>query len=209
MLQPRATVGDASPSLSMLIDVRIPDQSERGVEESILALSATLRSTAKEFSASRTRVVCDWIQYRNNFRTEVDRRSIIDPRARLTDELAIDLRRVKDEWMPSRYLGGTQVLRARRRDAGAMGPYLRKLHLALQCHLLARTRDLGGGRGAWIRAGAPWGRERRDEHSGHAGIDRGSLPDLGQPRRTTIAPRTTHDPRNRGWQWRSGKGLVG
>ena len=49
---------------------------------------------------SGTRIVCDWIQYRNNFRAEVDRRPIVDPRARLTDEFAIDLRRVKHDSLP-------------------------------------------------------------------------------------------------------------
>ncbi len=79
----------------MVIDVRLPGGSERGVPESVAAVSAVMRAAAEgRLDPTRTRVAGDWIQYRNNFRTPVAVRPIVDRRANVRQELAVDLRRV-------------------------------------------------------------------------------------------------------------------
>jgi hypothetical protein len=80
----------------VIIDLRIPEGGKRGREQSIAAVAAAMHAaTDGTLSAGDTRIAADWIQYRNNFRDVVALRTIEDDRARLSSELAIDLRRVK------------------------------------------------------------------------------------------------------------------
>jgi hypothetical protein len=81
----------------VLIDLRLPSAA-RGAEESIAALSSVMAASAEgRLDPTETRVVCDWIQYRNNFRRPVAVRPVLGRHSRMRQEVAIDLRRVDQE----------------------------------------------------------------------------------------------------------------
>ncbi|MBO0692343.1 MAG: class I SAM-dependent methyltransferase [Acidimicrobiaceae bacterium] len=87
----------------MLLDLRLsPATAARSGGEGVEAATAILRAVADgRLDPERARVACDWIQYRNNFRSPVDRRNVVDDG--LTGavegrfELAVDLRQVAPE----------------------------------------------------------------------------------------------------------------
>jgi hypothetical protein len=77
----------------MLLDLRLsPRIASRSREEGIAACSAVVRAAAdSRIDPEQARVVCDWIQYRNNFREPVECRSLAgDAAGRF--EVAVDLR---------------------------------------------------------------------------------------------------------------------
>lgn len=81
----------------MLIEVR-PTDKLRGRNGTVLTsvLSAILRAADEErLDLGRARVVCDWIQYKKNFREPVEVREIVDALAGV--EIAVDLRRGSDD----------------------------------------------------------------------------------------------------------------
>jgi hypothetical protein len=81
----------------VLIDVRLAG-GERGAGQSSTAVAAIMRAVAEgRIDPAATRVACDWIQYRNNFRGPLALRPVVDPQARLRHEIAVDLRRVEAE----------------------------------------------------------------------------------------------------------------
>src|SRR5712691_9178800 len=92
----------------MLIELRAADDRLRGpkaVDAAPILTSALKAATDGTVDLSRLRVICDFIQYRQNFREPVVLRRVepwaIDPGAPETDgegwEVAIDLRRAKPE----------------------------------------------------------------------------------------------------------------
>ncbi len=65
---------------------------------SSVAVASIMRAVADgRLNPTETRVVCDWIQYRGNFREVLSTRPILAPYSRLCRELAVDLRRVDAE----------------------------------------------------------------------------------------------------------------
>ncbi len=154
----------------MLIEIR-PTTRLRG--EKALDLTASLSPIFEalredSLDLSRVRLVCDWVQYKNNFRDVVDVRTIDTPAAEDKIEIAVDLRR-----------SGNGDLAAIVRDvlAGYAEPerlgrvYLEdwtqgttSLHLGLQFAVLALPRRLGEGHRSPVRAGAARRRERRPQH---------------------------------------------
>src|SRR5260370_6035472 len=96
----------------MLIELRAPDDRLRGpkaVDAAPILTAALKAATDGQVDLSRLRVVCDYIQYRQNFREPVVLRRVepwaIDPGAPETDgeswEVAIDLRRAKPDTVES------------------------------------------------------------------------------------------------------------
>src|SRR5882762_5065324 len=92
----------------MLIELRAADERLRGpkaVDAAPILTSALKAVTDSLVDLSRLRVICDYIQYRQNFREPVVLRRVqpwaIDPGAPDTDgetwEVAIDLRRAKPD----------------------------------------------------------------------------------------------------------------
>src|SRR5439155_17553932 len=92
----------------MLIELRAADDRLRGpkaVDAAPILTSALKAATDSTVDLSRLRVICDFIQYRQNFREPVVLRRVqpwaIDPAAPETDgeswEVAIDLRRAKPD----------------------------------------------------------------------------------------------------------------
>lgn len=82
----------------MLVDVR-PSERLRGKEPMDLpaALAPILQTLGEDsVDLTRTRVVCDWIQYRGNFRQVVDVRPILAHSGTQGVEIAVDLRRCRD-----------------------------------------------------------------------------------------------------------------
>ena len=76
----------------MIIDLRLDGPSGRGSKEAAEATGATLRAVQSgALDPTHTRVVGDWIQYKNNFRSPVARRPLIGNGQGV--ELAFDLRR--------------------------------------------------------------------------------------------------------------------
>jgi hypothetical protein len=81
--------------LTVLLDVRAADRL-RGKDGSLTALiDALLRTTVEDTSIdlTRLRIVCDWIQYKSNFRETVDVRAIVGGISPDALEIAVDLRR--------------------------------------------------------------------------------------------------------------------
>src|SRR5215475_13464900 len=86
----------------MLVDIR-PDAKMRGEKpvNVVASLGPVVEALCEDtVDLSRVRLVCDWIQYRNNFRTVVDARPILAAEppdgmdGKLEDlELALDIRR--------------------------------------------------------------------------------------------------------------------
>jgi len=79
----------------MLIEIR-PTTRLRGekaldLSASLLPIFETLREASLDLS--RVRLVCDWVQYKSNFRDVVDMRPILTPTAEDKVEIAVDLRR--------------------------------------------------------------------------------------------------------------------
>jgi hypothetical protein len=96
----------------MLIELRAPDERLRGPKaiDAAPILSAAYRAAVDTpTDLSRVRVMCDFIQYRQNFRDPVELRSVepwdIEPDAPESDgeswEIAIDLRRAEAELVES------------------------------------------------------------------------------------------------------------
>src|SRR5260221_8901051 len=92
----------------MLIELRAGDDRLRGpkaVDAAPILTAALKAATESPVDLSRLRVVCDYIQYRQNFREPVVLRRVkpwaIDPGAPQDDgeswEVAIDLRRAKPD----------------------------------------------------------------------------------------------------------------
>ena len=103
----------------MLLDLRLsPTTAARSGDEGVEAATAIVRAAADgRLNPERARVACDWIQYRNNFRSPVDRRNLLDdarpgagnpagsghaggaghPAGEGRFELAVDLRQVSAE----------------------------------------------------------------------------------------------------------------
>src|ERR1700738_4052529 len=92
----------------MLIELRAADDRLRGpkaVDAAPILTSALKAATDTTVDLSRLRVICDFIQYRQNFREPVVLRRVqpwaIDPGAPENDgeswEVAVDLRRAKPE----------------------------------------------------------------------------------------------------------------
>src|SRR5215208_7760176 len=92
----------------MLIELRASDDRLRGpkaVDAAPILTSAFKAVADSPADLARTRVICDWIQYKHNFREPVEVRLVepwaIEPGKPETDgetyELAIDLRRAKAE----------------------------------------------------------------------------------------------------------------
>src|SRR5215217_2408419 len=92
----------------MLIELRASDDRLRGSKavDAAPILSSVFKAVADSpADLARTRVVCDWIQYKQNFREPVEVRLVepwaIEPGKPETDgeayELAIDLRRAKPD----------------------------------------------------------------------------------------------------------------
>src|SRR5712691_554481 len=92
----------------MLIELRAADDRLRGpkaVDAAPILTSALKAVTHSPVDLARLRVICDYIQYRQNFREPVVLRRVqpwaIDPGAPDTDgeawEVAIDLRRAKPD----------------------------------------------------------------------------------------------------------------
>ena len=139
------------------------------------------------------RMVCDWIQYRANFRDVVDLREILPPSypgiegATAEPARADELRdrhrppplRRRVARAPEGHHPGPagrpprRALAAGRRTAGARGLAARQpvVHLGVQPPLLAGPRPVGEGDRADVRVGAARRRERRPQHRGGAGAD--------------------------------------
>src|SRR5579871_3065281 len=92
----------------MFIEVRAPDDRMRGpkaVDAASILTAAYRAATESETDLSRLRVMCDFIQYRQNFRDTVELRRVepwdIEAGSPEVDgaswEIAIDLRRAKPE----------------------------------------------------------------------------------------------------------------
>ena len=80
--------------LVMLIELRLP-RSHKGVDESIAVVTSFIRAaSAGGEPLTDTKLLCDWVQYRNNFRFPVVVREVLDPAATLRREIAVDLKRV-------------------------------------------------------------------------------------------------------------------
>ena len=88
----------------MLIELRASDDRLRGpkaLDAAPILSSAYKAVTDSPADLSRTRVVCDWIQYKQNFRDAVELRRVQPWRIEASDpeadgesyELAVDLRR--------------------------------------------------------------------------------------------------------------------
>ena len=155
---------------------------------------------------SRLRVVCDWIQYRSNFRDAVVSRPIGG-----TDvELAVDLRRCGDI-APDDLAGPGQAgaVRLLGTGPGALGARAGQLHLAVQRAVLAGAVGLGAGHRARIRAVPARRRERRAQHRGGPRAHPGALPALGRPRRAARAARRAVRPRARRREREPGPHLAG
>jgi hypothetical protein len=79
----------------MLLDFRATDKL-RGQNGSLTTVIDTLLRTAIEDASidlTTLRIVCDWVQYKNNFREPADVRPVVGGNARDAVEIAIDLRR--------------------------------------------------------------------------------------------------------------------
>lgn len=93
----------------MIIDLRCSDRLR---DLDLTPLLASLAEAVKQgrIDVDRARVVCDWVQYRANFRNPVDVREIMPSALRACDssqEIAVDLRRVNSlalESEPRQYL---------------------------------------------------------------------------------------------------------
>jgi SAM-dependent methyltransferase len=110
----------------MLVELR-PTEKLRDHNNSVVGavLGSILHAVEDDtLDLSRLRIVCDWIQYRKNFRDPIEIRPILDPSGRGSVEIAVDLRRVagKDADLEGEI---TRAL-ARRQDA-------RRLYLESWC----------------------------------------------------------------------------
>ena len=102
---------------------------------------------------ARLRVVCDWIQYKQNFREPVVSRPVGG-----TDlEIAFDLRRCADTAPGPGSRGQARAGRPRRAGPGALGARPGQLHLAVQRAVLAGPVRLGAGDGQEYEQSLPGG----------------------------------------------------
>ncbi len=181
----------------MLLDFRATDKL-RGQNGSLTTVIDTLLRTALEDASidlTTLRIVCDWVQYKNNFREPADVRSIVGGTVRDAVEIAIDLRRALAKSGDlaatiARALDLVQERRGRTACTSTVVPDLKELHLGLQRALLERPRAVGRGHGPGLRACASGWRERRAQQRGGAREHPRALFNLGSPCRTTRAPRS-------------------
>jgi hypothetical protein len=113
----------------MLIELRAADDRLRGskaVDAAPILTSALKAATDSAVDLSRLRVICDYIQYRQNFRDPVVLRQVqpwaIDPGAPENDgessEIAIDLRRAKPETVEAAIKSSLQQAAEGKDDCG-------------------------------------------------------------------------------------------
>ena len=109
----------------------------------------------------RVRIVCDWVQYRENFRDIVDVRPVMSCPAgppAFDLEIAVDVRRSGGAALAD--LTSARLPQApggppwRGRLPGELGPGQAELHLGLQRALLVRAGAVGKGVRPELRAGA-------------------------------------------------------
>lgn len=92
---PGDTGNDRGVACKMQVDIRptrrLATDQELDVGRALTPVLEAMR--AREIDLDSARIVCDWIQYRNNFRSVVDARAILPGEG---VEVAVDLRRVGD-----------------------------------------------------------------------------------------------------------------
>ena len=201
----RGSISRAQVGHSMDVDLR-PVKKLRESAAARSALGPIMEAVcASPADLARLRVVCDWIQYKQNFREPVVSRPVGD-----TDtEIAFDLRRCADIDPEAAHV--KQAL-SEEQPGLALEPWVPGRDSCIwrfnQLYWQALS-ALGGGHRPGVRAVAARRRERRAEHRGRPGAHPGAVPALGRARRPPRAARGAVRARARRGQRQPGPHLAG